>query len=83
MVESTENGGVLNDVISGNEMPVAALRRRRVQRCGDGRTKAHVRTAVIVVQDPFRKDTFQVELMNRDEEVQTLPAQSPAETLAY
>ena len=82
-MKSAENSDFLNDVISGNEMPVAALRRKRMQRRGNGWTKAHVWSTVIVVQYPFRQDAFQVELMNWDEKVQTLPAQRSTETLAY
>ena len=74
MVKSAENSGFLNGVISGNEMPVAVLRRKRMQRRGNGSAKAHVWSTVIVVQYPFKQDAFQVELMNRDEKVQTLPA---------
>ena len=53
VVKSAKNSGFLNDMVSGNEMPVAVLLRGRMQPCGHGRSKAHVGATVIVMPYPF------------------------------
>ena len=56
--------------------PVSMLRlgRRGIKRCRDTRSQAHVNAAVIVMAYPTVENVLEMSLSQRNEEIQTLPA---------
>jgi hypothetical protein len=73
MVQSTQHGFATHSVARRKPVPMLGIGRGWSKRGRYARSKAHMSSAMVVMQHPIVEKVLEVPLAQRDEEIQALP----------